>query len=106
MPLKNFAVELLRKLLAVEIKTRSRRNVVQSRSFAEMIERALKKYQNLAIETAQIIEELIELAREMREANSRGEQLGLTEDEVAFYDALETKSCTTNSFSRLFIFGM
>ncbi len=90
MPQKNLAVELLRKLLAGEIKTRSRRNVVQARSFAEMLERALKKYQNRAIETAQVIEELIGLARDMREANARGEQLGLSEDEVAFYDALET----------------
>jgi type I restriction enzyme R subunit len=90
MPQRNLAVELLRKLLAGEIKTRSRRNVVQARSFAEMLERALKKYQNRAIETAQVIEELIQLAREMREANARGEQLGLSDDEVAFYDALET----------------
>jgi SOS-response transcriptional repressor LexA len=90
MPQKNLAVELLRKLLAGEIKMRSRRNVVQSRSFTEMLERALKKYQNRAIETAQVIEELIALAREMREANARGEKLGLSDDEVAFYDALET----------------
>jgi type I restriction enzyme R subunit len=90
MPQKNLAVELLRKLLAGEIKTRSRRNVVQARSFAEMLERALKKYQSRAIETAQVIEELIGLAQEMREANARGEELGLTEDEIAFYDALET----------------
>lgn len=55
-----------------------------------MLERALRRYQNRAIETAQVIEELIALAHEMREANSRGEQLGLTDDEVAFYDALET----------------
>ncbi len=90
MPQKNLAVELLRKLLAGEIKTRSRRNVVQARSFAEMLERALKKYQSRAIETAQVIEELIGLARDMRDANARGEQLGLSEDEIAFYDALET----------------
>ena len=90
MPQKNLAVELLRKLLAGEIKTRSRRNVVQARSFAEMLERALKKYQSRAIETAQVIEELIGLARDMRETNARGEKLGLSNDEVAFYDALET----------------
>lgn len=90
MPQKNLAVELLRKLLSGEIKARSRRNVVQSRSFAEMLERALRRYQNRAIETAQVIEELIELARELREANSRSEHLGLSDDEVAFYDALET----------------
>ena len=55
-----------------------------------MLEQSLRRYQNRAIEAAQVIEELIGLARDMREANARGEQLGLTEDEVAFYDALET----------------
>jgi type I restriction enzyme R subunit len=90
MPQKNLAVELLRKLLADEIKTRARKNVVQSRSFAEMLERIIRAYQNRAVETAQVIEELIELAKEMWEAQGRGEKLGLTEEEVAFYDALET----------------
>ena len=69
---------------------RRRKNVVQARSFADMLEQTLKRYQNRAIEAAQVIEELIELARKMREANERGEQLGLSEDELAFYDALET----------------
>ncbi len=90
MPQRNLAVELLRKLLAGEIRTRGRKNVVQARSFAEMLEDALRRYQSRAIEAAQVIEELIALARDMREANARGEALGLTEDEVAFYDALET----------------
>jgi len=90
MPQRNLAVELLRKLLAGEIKLRSRRNVVQARSFAEMLEQAVRKYQNRAIETAQVIEELITLARHMREASTRGEALELSEDELAFYDALET----------------
>jgi type I restriction enzyme R subunit len=89
MPHRNLAVELLRKLLAGEIKTRSRKNLVQARSFSEMLENALKKYQNRAIEAAQVIEELIALAKDMREADKRGEELGLTQDEVAFYDALE-----------------
>ncbi|MCR4317473.1 MAG: type I restriction endonuclease subunit R [Planctomycetes bacterium] len=89
MPHRNLAVEMLRKLLEGEIKTRGRKNVVQARSFTEMLEAALKKYQNRAIETAQVIEELIALAKEMREAAKRGEQLGMSEDEVAFYDALE-----------------
>lgn len=89
MPHRNLAVELLRKLLAGEIKTRSRKNLVQARSFSEMLEGAIKKYQNRAIEAAQVIEELIALAKDMREADKRGEQLGLTQDEVAFYDALE-----------------
>ena len=90
MPHRNLAVELLRKLLQGELAIRRRKNVVQSRSFAEMLEQSLRRYQNRSIEAAQVIEELIELARAMREANLRGEQLGLTEDELAFYDALET----------------
>jgi type I restriction enzyme R subunit len=90
MPQRNLAVELLRKLLAGEIKARSKRNVVQARSFADLLEQAIKKYQNRAIETAQVIEELIGLAKDMRSAHTRGETLGLTEDELAFYDALET----------------
>ena len=90
MPQRNLAVELLQKLLKGELATRRRKNVVQARSFAEMLEQTLRRYQNRAIEAAQVIEELISLAREMREANARGEQLGLTEDELAFYDALET----------------
>jgi len=89
LPHKNLAVEMLRKLLNDEIKTNSRKNVVQARSFAEMLEKAIRKYQNRAIETAQVIEELIELAKEMRKARHRGESLGMTDDEIAFYDALE-----------------
>ncbi len=90
MPQRNLAVELLRKLLTGEIRTRSKRNIVQARSFAEMLEQAVRKYQNRAIETAQVIEELIALAKEMRNAGARGAALGLSEDELAFYDALET----------------
>ena len=90
MPHKNLAVELLRKLLTGEIKTRFRKNVVIGRSFAELLEKAMKKYQNRAIETAQVIEELIALAKQMNAASARGEALGLSEDEIAFYDALET----------------
>ena len=92
MPQRNLAVELLRKLLVGEIKTRSQRNVVQARSFTELLERSIRRYQNRAIETAhyQVIEELITLAKDMRAANARGEELGLSEDELAFYDALET----------------
>jgi type I restriction enzyme R subunit len=89
MPHRNLAVELLRKLLAGEIRTRKQRNVVQARSFSEMLEQSLRRYQNRAIEAAQVLEELIELAKEMREAEARGEQLGLSDDELAFYDALE-----------------
>ncbi len=89
MPQRNLAVELLQKLLKGEIRARARRNVVQARSFAELLEHSVRKYQNRAIETAQVIEELIELAKDMRNAAQRGEQLGLNDDEVAFYDALE-----------------
>ncbi len=88
MPQRNLAVELLQKLLKVEIATRRRSNVVQARSFAEMLEETIRRYQNRAVETAQVIEELIQLARDVNAASQRGEELGLTEDELAFYDAL------------------
>jgi type I restriction enzyme R subunit len=88
LPQKNVAVELLRKLLSDEIKTRRRKNVVEARSFADMLEQAIRRYQNRSIESAAVIEELIDLAREMREADKRGEELGLSEAELAFYDAL------------------
>jgi len=89
MPRRNLAVELLNKLLSGEIERRGRKNVVQARSFRQMLEESIRKYQNRAVETAQIIEELIALAKEMREADRRGQDLGLSEDEIAFYDALE-----------------
>ena len=87
---RNLAVELLQKLLKGELATKRKKNLVQARSFAEMLEQTLRRYQNRAIEAAQVIEELIELARNMREADARGEKLGLSDDELAFYDALET----------------
>jgi type I restriction enzyme, R subunit len=90
MPEKNLAVELLAKLLKGEIKSRSRRNLVEARSFEKMLDDAVRKYQNRAIETAQVIEALIDLAKDIRARDARGEKLGLTEDELAFYDALET----------------
>ncbi len=86
---KNLAFELLKKLLSDEIKIRSKKNLIQGRSFAELLEKTIKKYQNKAIDSARIIEELIELAKSMREASKRGEVLNLREDELAFYDALE-----------------
>ncbi|GIV76443.1 MAG: hypothetical protein KatS3mg050_0837 [Litorilinea sp.] len=88
LPHRNLAVELLRKLIQDEIKVRARKNVVQARSFAQMLEQAIRRYQNRAIEAAQVIEELIHLAKEMQAAQHRGEDLGLNEDEIAFYDAL------------------
>ena len=87
---RNLAVELLQKLLNNELKIRSKKYLVQSRSFAEMLEATIRKYQNRTIEAAQVIAELIELAKQMREGQKRGDKLGLTDDEVAFYDALET----------------
>jgi type I restriction enzyme, R subunit len=90
MPQWNLAVELLQKLLKGELNMRRRKNVVQARSFAEMLDQTVRRYQNRAIAAAQVIEELIQLAKEMREANARGKKLGLSEDELAFYDALET----------------
>ena len=90
MPHRNLAVELLRKLLSGEIQTRRRKNIVQAKSFAEMLEQAIRKYQNRAIEAVQVIEEMIALARDMRRANERGQAFKLSEEELAFYDALET----------------
>ncbi|MCC7014875.1 MAG: type I restriction endonuclease subunit R [Planctomycetes bacterium] len=89
LPYKNLAVELLRKLLSGEIQQRGRRHLVQARSFAEMLEKTIRAYQNRAIETAAVIDELIRLAKELREADRRGEELHLTRDESAFYEALE-----------------
>jgi type I restriction enzyme R subunit len=76
-------------LLNDELKTRARKNLILSRKFSEMLEAAVRKYHNRAVETAQVIEELIALAKDMRAANKRGEELNLTDDEIAFYDALE-----------------
>ena len=90
MPQRNLAVELLQKLLKGELVIRRKKNIIQARSFAEMLEQTLHRYQNRAIEATQVIEELIQLAWEMREASARGEKLGLSEEELAFYDALET----------------
>ena len=89
LPHRNLALEVLRKLLNDEIKTRSKKNLVQSRLFSHMLEETIRKYQNRSIETAQVIQELIDLAKDMREANKRGEKLGFSDEELAFYDALE-----------------
>ena len=82
------AAELLEKLLKDEIKARSKRNLVQSQLFSEKLKKTLNAYHNRAIATQEVIEELIKLAREMNAATQRGEDLGLNEDEIAFYDAL------------------
>ena len=88
LPERNLAVELLERLLEGEIKSRFAGNVVQEKKFSELLANVIKRYQNRAIETAQVIEELIEMAKKFREAAARGETLGLSEDEVRFYDAL------------------
>jgi len=88
LPHKNLAVEALERLLNEEIKARAKSNVVQARTFAEKLEEAIRAYQNRTVEAAKVIEELIQLARAMRDAAQRGERLGLSDDELAFYDAL------------------
>ncbi len=87
---KNVAAELLEKLLKDELKVRSRRNLVQSRIFSEKLKKTLNAYHNRAISTMQVIEELIKVAKDLDAATKRGENLGLTDDEIAFYDALAT----------------
>ena len=88
MPQRNLAFEMLKKLLNDEIRIRMRKNIVQQRSFLQLLENAIKAYTNKSIEAAQVIQELIELAKRIREEQSRGKDLGLNDDELAFYDAL------------------
>ena len=85
---KNIAIELLKKLLNDEIKTRTRKNFIQSKKLSEMLENAIRKYQNNLLTSAQVIEELIKIAKDIRQSDKRGEGLNLNEDELAFYDAL------------------
>lgn len=87
---KNLAIELLKKILNDEIKSRLRTNLVKSKKFLEMLETAIKRYQNNLLTTAQIIEELIQIAKEVKSSDEEAKRLGLTEAELAFYDALET----------------
>jgi type I restriction enzyme R subunit len=89
MPERNLALEALRRLLDDEIRTTTKKRVVAGRSFAEMLQKALIAYKNRSIQTAEMIDELIRLAKEMRKAANRGASLGLAEDELAFYEALE-----------------
>ncbi len=88
LPERNLAVELLERLLEGEIKTRFTSNVIQHNKFSELLANVIKRYQNRAIETAQVMEELIEMAKKFKEAAERGAGLGLNPDELAFYDAL------------------
>jgi len=94
LPHKNLAVELLERLLKTDIKSRFKSNVVQNKKFTDMLQLALNKYRNRAIETAQVIEELIAMAQEFRTAAERGDNLGLSADEIAFYDALGTNQAS------------
>ena len=88
LPERNLAVELLERLLEGEIKSKFATNVVQQKKFSDLLSNVITRYQNRSIETAQVMEELVEMAKKFREAASRGEQLGLSDDEVKFYDAL------------------
>ena len=90
LPQKHLAVELLQKLLNEDLKTRRKKNVVQSEAFSDKLEKTISRYRNRAIETVQVIEELLALAKDLKTANKRGADLKLSEDELAFYDALET----------------
>lgn len=99
LPERNLAVELLERLLEGEIKSRFAGNVVQEKKFSEMLANVVKRYQNRAIETAQVIEELIDMAKKFRAAASRGEELGLTDDEVRFYDALANNESAVRELS-------
>jgi type I restriction enzyme R subunit len=88
MPQRNLAAEMLERLLRDEIRTSSRSNLFRAEQFTKMLEEAIARYQNRSIEAAQVIEEMLALARDMRESNRRGEELGLSREEIAFYDAL------------------
>ena len=96
---KNVAAELLEKLLKDELKVRSKKNVVQSQVFSEKLKKTLNSYHNRAISTMEVIEELIRLARDLDSASKRGENLGLTDDEVAFYDALSSNASAVAAMS-------
>jgi type I restriction enzyme R subunit len=93
---KNLAIELLKKILNDELKTRSKTNLVKSKKLLEMLESSIKRYQNNLLSTAEIIQELIKIARKIKEADKEGQKLGLTNDEVAFYDALEVNDSAVN----------
>ena len=99
LPERNLAVELLERLLEGEIKSKFASNIVQQKKFSELLANVVKRYQNRAIETAQVIEELIEMARKFRAAVNRGDELGLNDDEVRFYDALADNESAVRELS-------
>lgn len=88
MQYKNVALELLRKLLNDEVKIRTKRNIAQSKTLMELLDGAINKYQNNLLTTAEVIDELIKIAQDLKKADMRSSELGLTSDELAFYDAL------------------
>ena len=88
MPQKNLAFEALKKLLNDEIRIISKKNIVEAKSFTELLEKTIKRYTNRSIEAAQVIEELIELARKIKDEKNRSKELNMNDDEIAFYDAL------------------
>ncbi|MBB3267609.1 type I restriction enzyme R subunit [Azospirillum sp. OGB3] len=97
MPQRNLAMEALKKLLNDEIRLRERRNLIEARHFSEMLKEAIRRYHNRAIDTAQVIQELIELAKQFRDSIRRGEDLGMSEEELAFYDALALNDSTVQA---------
>jgi type I restriction enzyme R subunit len=97
---KNVAAELLAKLLGDKTKVRSKRNLIQSREFSEMLKKTLNKYHNRAIATQEVIEELIKLAKQMSAATQRGVDLGLNDDEIAFYDALAANDSAVEAMGK------
>ena len=99
LPERNLAVELLERLLEGEIKSKFSSNIVQQKKFSELLANVVKRYQNRAIETAQVIEELIEMAKKFRAAANRGDELGLNDDEVRFYDALTENESAVRELS-------
>jgi type I restriction enzyme R subunit len=99
LPERNLAVELLERLLEGEIKSKFASNVVQNKKFSELLANVIKRYQNRSIETAQVIEELIEMAKKFHEAANRGDTLGLSEDELRFYDALANNESAVRELS-------
>ncbi|NWJ51047.1 MAG: type I restriction endonuclease subunit R [Bacteroidetes bacterium] len=96
---QNLALELLKKILNEEIKTRAKINLVKSRKLLDMLESSIKRYQSNLLSTAEIIQELINIAKEIKESDKEAEKLGLTYDEIAFYDALEVNDSAVNVLS-------
>jgi type I restriction enzyme R subunit len=99
LPERNLAVELLERLLEGEIKSKFATNIVQQKKFSEMLSNVITRYQNRSIETAQVMEELVDMAKKFKSAASRGEQLGLSDDEVKFYDALANNESAVKELS-------